>query len=80
MTHSLSPTEQAVFGSDAVRHPVTGLPLEQGSGALGPDEQARRVHLPYILRTQGPAAAQAVALKLDAEARRLEIMKGDVTP
>jgi hypothetical protein len=79
MTHELHPNEILCFGADAVRHPVSGMLLEQGSGALPPDEQARRIHLPYIARTQGAAAAQVVALKLDAEARRIEIMKGTQT-
>jgi hypothetical protein len=80
MTHSLSPTEQAVFGADAVRHPLTDLVIEQGSGALPPDEQARRIHLPYIARTRGAAVAEALLIKLDAAARRLEIEKGQLTP
>jgi hypothetical protein len=80
MTHSLSLTEQACFGADAVRHPLTGLVIEQGSGALPPDEQARRIHLPYIARTQGVAAAEAILIKLDAAARRLEIMRENATP
>lgn len=73
---TLHPNEAAVFGSDAVRHPITGMILEQGSGALPPDEQARRVHLPFIAQTQGIAVAEAMLIKLDAERRRAEIMKG----
>jgi hypothetical protein len=80
MDHPLHPIEQAVFGSDASRHPITLMPLEQGIGALPLDEQARRIHLPYIARTQGLAVAEAMLIKLNAEARRLEIMKGSPTP
>jgi hypothetical protein len=74
MTHPLHPTEQAVFGADAKRHEITGMILEQGSGALPPDEQARRVHLPYIARTQGVAVAEAMLIKLDSELRHLAIV------
>ena len=66
MTHELHPNEKLVFGSDAKRHEITGMILEQGSGALSPDEQAWRVHLPEIARTQGQAAAQAMLARLDA--------------
>jgi hypothetical protein len=64
-THDLHPNEKLVFGHDAKRHPITGLVLEQGSGALSPDLQARRVHLPEIARTQGPDAAAEVRKRLD---------------
>lgn len=76
MNHPLHPTEQAVFGVDAKRHPITGMVLEQGSGALTPDEQARRVHLPHIAATQGRAAADAMLIKLTAAIRNREILKG----
>ena len=33
-------TEKAVFGADAKLHPISGRPLENGSGALHPDAQA----------------------------------------
>jgi len=56
--------EQQIFGVDTRRHPVTGMVLEQGSGCLSPDEQALRVHLPEILRTQGRAAWEAAYCKL----------------
>ena len=56
--------EARTYGIHAKRHPVTGLPLEMGSGALSPDEQARRIHLPEIARTQGQAAADAMLIKL----------------
>ena len=69
MTHPLHPNEKAVFGDNAERHPITGLPIELGSGALPPDEQARRVHLPYIARTQGISVAEAMLVELDAAAK-----------
>lgn len=46
-------------------HPITGLMLEDGSGALPDEEQARRIHIPFIRRTQGDAAADAMLAKLD---------------
>ena len=33
MTHDLHPNEKLVFGDNAERHPITGLPIELGSGA-----------------------------------------------
>ena len=36
----LSIPEQQTFGVDAQLHRITGKPIEQGSGALPPDEQA----------------------------------------
>ena len=74
MTHELHPNEKLVFGSNATRHLITGLPLEMGSGALPPYEQALRVHLPYIAQTQGPAVAEAMLIKLNAELRHLAIV------
>src|SRR5690242_6038347 len=57
---------QAVFGSDVQCHEITGLPLQQGSGALPPDEQAFKSHLPLIAQRDGLAAAQAMHAKLMA--------------
>jgi hypothetical protein len=54
-----------VHGIDARRHEITSMFLEDGSGALLPDEQARRIHVPYIRQTQGDAAAQAMLNKLN---------------
>ena len=34
MTHELHPNEKLVFGSDAKRHEITGLPIGTGIGAL----------------------------------------------
>jgi hypothetical protein len=36
----LSIPEKEVFGVDAQVHRITGMPLQQGAGALDPDEQA----------------------------------------
>jgi hypothetical protein len=63
----LSREQQQVFGVDAVLHEVTGLPLEMGSGALPPDDQARLIHLQVIHATKGPAAAAAMLAKLNAK-------------
>jgi hypothetical protein len=76
MIHELHPNEKLVFGSDAKRHEITGMVLEQGSGALPPDDQARRVHLPIVALTQGQAAADAMLIKLNAAIRASEILKG----
>jgi hypothetical protein len=67
--------DQMVYGADAKLHPVTLMPLEQGSGAHAPDDQALLVHLPEIERTQGKAAADAMRIKLSGSARRLAIVK-----
>ena len=77
MSHELHPIEKAVFGSDAKRHEITGMILEQGSGALPADEQARRVHLPYIASTQGAAVAADLLNKLNAAERTRQILKGN---
>jgi hypothetical protein len=77
MTQDLHPNEKLVFGSDAKRHEITGMILEQGSGALPPDEQARLIHLPQIAATQGQAAADAMLIKLTAAIRNREILKGN---
>jgi hypothetical protein len=49
-----------VYGIDVRFHPITKLPLENGSGALPDDEQALQIHLPHILRRDGIAAARAI--------------------
>jgi hypothetical protein len=36
----LTRVERHVFGDDAKLHPITKMPLEQGSGALSADKQA----------------------------------------
>jgi hypothetical protein len=64
--HPLTIPEKITFGHNAKRHPITGLVLEQGSGCLSPDDQARIVHLPYIAQTEGVEAARAMLTKLDA--------------
>lgn len=46
-------------------HPITGIALEDGFGALADDLQARRNHIPYIRQTQGDAVADAMLAKLD---------------
>jgi hypothetical protein len=55
--HKLNETEKHVFGADAKRHPVIGdLILEQGSGALGVEEQAQ-AFCANLARTDPVAAA-----------------------
>ena len=41
-----------------------------------PNRQSR-LHLPYIARTQGAAVADALLIKLTAERRQREILKGN---
>jgi hypothetical protein len=72
----LSVMEKLVFGSDAERHPITGMVLERGSGALPIEAQARG-HLALIAATQGQAAADAMRIRLDAAERKSEILKGE---
>jgi hypothetical protein len=55
---------QLVYGRDVRFHPVTNLPLQQGSGALPDDEQALKIHLPLVAQRDGLAAAQAMHAKL----------------
>jgi hypothetical protein len=63
---SLSKRDYLVWGYDLILHPVTGEPIERGSGALSPNEQARRVHLKTIAQTRGPEAAADVERALTA--------------
>jgi hypothetical protein len=55
---------RAVYGHDVRFHPITKLPLQQGSGALPDDEQALQIHLPLIAQTHGMAVAQAMHARL----------------
>lgn len=48
-------------------HPITGMALEDGSGALPDDLQAERIQIPYVRLTLGYAAADAMLRKLKAE-------------
>ena len=52
--------EKNVFGAGVELHPASNLPLENGRGALSPDQQLRNVHIPLIERTQGKEAADVV--------------------
>ncbi len=70
---SLSPTDRLIFGSDAKRHPITGFVLEQGIGALPPEQQARN-HLANVERFEGKAAADALRGRLESYER------GSATP
>lgn len=47
-------------------HPITGMSLEDGYGALADNLQAERIHIPYIRQSQGDAAADAMLAKLKA--------------
>lgn len=65
--------EKLMFGHDAKRHPVTGHPLELGSGAL-PEHMQARLHLRVIADTDGPEAAEAMRRRLAAAEQPLELV------
>jgi hypothetical protein len=69
--HPLNRDEARIYGANARRHPVTGMPLEQGSGCLPDDHQAVLVHLPEIARHFGPEVAAEVRRKLELASRPL---------
>lgn len=58
----LTEADKLTFG-ETQRHPITALPLEIGSGALPPNQQAL-IQCDYIEATQGAAAADAMRKKL----------------
>jgi len=45
-------------------HPITGMQLEDGIGALSDDDQARILHCAYIEQVEGKEAADAMRAKL----------------
>jgi hypothetical protein len=47
-------------------HPITGMVLEDGSGALSDDLQAERIQIPYIRLRQGDAVADSMVAQLIA--------------
>ena len=57
---------EQVFGADAKVHPITGMRLENGVGALPDDLQALVLHCAYIEQTQGEEAAAAMRDKVRA--------------
>jgi hypothetical protein len=57
--------EKNVFGFDVRLHPITGMPIEQGSGALPDDEQAL-LHCDAIEKAHGRELADAMRWKLDS--------------
>lgn len=61
--------EERVFGDQCPRHAVTGMPLQQGSGAWPADKQARELHIPYIRQTQGDNVAERMLLEMDLRDR-----------
>jgi hypothetical protein len=56
--------EKRVFGDDVQLHVVTEMPLENGVGALAPDQQALLQHVPIIAEQQGQAAANEMHKKI----------------
>ena len=68
----LTPAQKLVFGADAKLHPVTGMPLETGKGAL-PDQQQALIHLGYIEREQGKDVALAMYEKIMGAGKAAEL-------
>jgi hypothetical protein len=68
----LTNQEKLVFGADAKLHPVTGMPLETGSGALS-DKQQALMHLSHIAREQGKDVADAMLEKIVGLEKAAEI-------
>jgi hypothetical protein len=65
----LNEMEKAVFGHNAIRHPITGIPLQMGGygsehPAPPPDVQARE-HLSMISREHGIEVAREIGRRLD---------------
>jgi hypothetical protein len=58
-------TSKAVFGDDAVTHPITGMMLENGKGA-GTEAQQVEAHLGYIEKTEGKKVADAMRARVKA--------------
>lgn len=54
------------FGSDGMIHPITGMKLENGSGALDPDDQAMKLHCAAIDHHKGKEAGDAMRAKIAA--------------
>jgi hypothetical protein len=69
--HKLTPEEIKTFRADSYRHPISGEPVEMGSGALPPDVQAAVVHVAEIERREGPEVANEVRRKLHMAMRPL---------
>jgi hypothetical protein len=74
--HPLSTWERRTFG-DTTRHWLTGEPIELGSGALSPDEQAERVHIPLIAIRDGEEVANELRRRLRESMRPLAPNKKD---
>jgi hypothetical protein len=68
----LTQAQRLVYGADAKLHPVTGMPLENGSGAL-PDKQQALMHLAHIAREQGKDVADAMLDKIVGLEKAAEI-------
>lgn len=57
--------DRNVFGANSAYHDITGMPLENGRGALPIDQQAL-LHCNVIEQREGKAAADAMRAKLKA--------------
>ena len=68
----LTPGQKAVFGADAKLHPVTGMPLETGRGALS-DKQQALIHLGHIEREQGQEVALVMYEKIMGAEKATEL-------
>lgn len=65
----LSATEKRVFGENAIRHPITGEVLEQGSGALS--EKAQAVNQTRTIAQTEPAAAEQMRRQFAEAEKRI---------
>jgi hypothetical protein len=90
-TLPLSVEERRTFGADCLRDSLTGLPLEQGVGALSVRAQRYGPHLDYILATEGKEARAKMFSRLQevdrfdaaqkaAAAEQLKLEATGVTP
>ena len=65
--------DRLVFG-DTIRHPITGYPISRSVSstdhqALTPNQEARQIHLPMILREHGKAVHDRIKAELDEHER-----------
>ncbi len=70
----LSLTEKAVFGADALRHPIAGFVIEQGKGALPVKAQLEN-YIRLVAHTEGKDAAESLRVKCEAANRPLRIVE-----
>jgi len=70
---TLTEVEKTVFGNDAKLHPVTMMVLQQGSGANGPDQQARD----HVRTMIGQLQRLCEQYRAEGDATKKERMRAD---